>query len=179
MNISGNCSRLALPGRRILPDSNFPRLHPAAILPSRENLLDARFKILFALGPHFQTLDWYCLFDAANPLQESTNIFGGFFLVIPQVFGPFHGIKEPPFLCARRICLFAAAEPEYTPVPREKMLESQVDFQVSEFAPVSVVVIFAVAEKFERLRLKLPSPKRIIIGPKIPVRADFVGRIVV
>src|SRR5579864_7173606 len=149
MNISDNCSRLALPGRRILPDFNFPRLHPAATLPSRQNLLDARFKILLALGPHLQTLDRYSLFDAANPLQESTNIFGGLFLVIPQVFGAFHGLEELFFLCALRACLLAAAEPEQSPVPREKMLESQVDFQVSEFAPVPVAVILAMAEKFE------------------------------
>src|ERR1700756_3465513 len=105
----------------ILRDLSFPRLPPAATPPSRENLLDARFKILLALGPHLQTLDRYSLFDAANPLQESTNIFGGFFLVIPQVFGPFHGLEEPLFLCAFRICLLAAAETEQTSVPSEKM----------------------------------------------------------
>src|ERR1700756_2071083 len=179
MNISDNCSRLALPGRMILRDLSFPRLHPAATLPSRENLLDARFKILLALGPHFQPIDWYCLFDAANPLQESTNIFGGFFLVIPQVFGPFHGFEEPFFLRALRICPLAAAETQQAPVPGEKMLESKVDFQVSEFAPESIVVILAIAENLERLRLNLPSPERVIVRPEIPARADFVGRVVV
>ena len=94
------------------------------MLPSRENLLDARFKILLALGPHFQTVDRYSLFDAANPLEESTNIFGGFFLVIPQVFGPFHGLKEPFFLRALRIRLPPAAETQQPPVPGEKMFEA-------------------------------------------------------
>src|ERR1700722_20825750 len=59
------------------------------------------------------------------------------------------------------------------------MLESKVDLQMSEFAPVSVVVILAITENLERLRLNLPSPERVIVRPEIPARADFVGRVVV
>ena len=102
----GRCTNRRI-ARRLTTESYY-----RAWLPSGENFLHPRFEILLALRPQPQALHRHSLFDAPNPLKESTNIVRSLFLVIPKIFRTFHGCQKPRFLRAFRARLGGLPEAE-------------------------------------------------------------------
>src|SRR5579862_3741580 len=134
--------------------------HPSRsmILPGGQNLFDACLKVFFSLRPEPDAIDGRILFDLANPVDKLANILSRLVMIPLQIFGPGHCLEESSFLGALRQGARVALESEEPGVSGEEVLESQVDLDVTVFAPERVVVVLAIAGDFEWLRLDTPFP---------------------
>src|ERR1700735_519481 len=143
-----------------------------------QDFLEARFKVLLAFRPQTDRLNRQNACDGPDPIEKLSDVGACAFLILCKIFRPSHRLKKTSFFGALRGGSVSAPKSEQARVPGKEMFKAEVCLEMAAFLENSIVVIGAVAENLEGLRL-LAAARGGIEGCQVPRATDLIGAIAV